>query len=152
MRNLFFLIAATSSIACSPLQGEWSGTCSANGARDLTLSNLSGFSGNMEGAEQPSEWAAVRGEAVISPALGQTETGSATLHMCDEFYAPCTYTDGGSTMEVEANYVYGTITPTDDDEPVMRLIGEMFDDDGPEIEGNCYNLVQGGAGVLTLNR
>lgn len=151
MRNLFLLMTATTAIACSPLQGEWAGTCSANGDHSLALSSLSSFSGSMDGASQPSEWAAVRGKATLSPSLGNTTDGTATLYMCDEFYAPCTYTEGGSTMEVDANYVYGSITPADDDEPIMRLIGEMFADE-PEIEGDCYNLVQGGAGVLSLNR
>ncbi|MFT4976172.1 MAG: hypothetical protein ACI8S6_002068 [Myxococcota bacterium] len=137
--------------ACSPIEGTWSGTCSANGDWSLQLSSLSSFNGDMPGAEQPSEWDAVRGVATITPTLGDLTTGTATLYYCDELYAPCTFLESGDLTEVDAGYVIGDINAAGKDEASMHFIGEMFGDDG-EIEGSCYNLVSGGAGVLNLNR
>jgi len=145
------LLALSMCVACSPMQGNWSGTCNANsGSWTLDL-NLNAFSGDVEGAGQPSEWDAVRGKTTVSPAITSTETGTAALYLCDEFYAPCTFLEDGESVEVSGGYVRGDFTPDGDDEPAMRFIGEVFLDDN-EIEGSCYNLVSGGAGVLNLSQ
>lgn len=138
--------------ACSPLKGEWNGTCSANGDWSLQFTSLSTHRGDMAGAGQPSEWDAVHGTALIAPSLGDLTTGTATLWMCDPFYAPCTYLEeDGDLVEVEADYIQGTISPAASDSPAMRFMGEFISSDA-EIEGSCYNLVSGGAGTILLNR
>ena len=138
--------------ACSPLQGEWSGTCSANGDWSLQLTSLSSHNSDMAGAEQPSEWDTVHGTAIITPTLGDLATGTATLWMCDPFYAPCTYLEeDGDLIEVEADYIQGTISQTGATTPSMRFMGEFISSD-TEIEGSCYNLISGGAGTIVLNR
>lgn len=151
MRTWIVMLLSATLAGCSPLTGTWTGTCDANGEWALEL-RLSPSGDSLEGAERPGEWSSVHGSVEITPSLDHIQSAEVTLYHCPEAQAPCTYMSGNTATEAEAGFVQGeVIDPTQSETVVaMRFFGFLVDDN-EEIEGSCYNLVEGGSGSLRLD-
>ena len=134
------------------MQGEWQGVCLANGTWNLDMPNMTRHTGALAGAQQPGAWSAIRGTAVVSPTLGSTAELQARIWLCDPFHAPCMVEEtDGDVIASDGNDVYGEfLDPTGTD--VLLQFNGVYTEDDDEIEGSCYNRVDGGAGVITLTR
>ena len=147
-----FLALFLSVMGCVPMGGDWQGICAANGSWDIQISNMRNYGETLEGAAQPGEWVGSQGSATLSPAMGSASEFVARMWWCDPFHAPCTHQEAdGSLTESDANAVQGELLERTGGATFIRWYA-VFQDDDDEIEGSCYNLVEGGAGSFRLAR